>query len=227
MNISETQQYQNYKQQQQYKLDQHDTTTVIETPTTPYPIPRFKNKEEEDEYARTHTRKCSKCALEKVLTEFENNTSGSQPYDKQGYRLKRPECRECSRAAKKGLADAKRAAKQAGISTTPSEHDVCAICHKKGDDRHGLVFDHDHITNKFRGWLCDPCNRSMGGQGDKLETLVARFDYICRTDQRHDFVLQETVRVALDAANRKFPETTTKPTIDEIIAFITGQHRAE
>jgi hypothetical protein len=63
----------------------------------------------------------------------------------------------------------------------------------------------------------------MGGQGDKLETLVARFDYICRTDQRHDFVLRETVRVALDAANRKFPETTTKRTIDEIIAFITGK----
>ena len=188
-----------------------------------YPIPRFKNKEEEDEYARTHTRKCSKCALEKTLTEFENNTSGSQPYDKQGYRLKRPECRECSRAAKKGLADAKRAAKQAGISTTPSEDDVCAICHKKGDDRHGLVFDHDHITNKFRGWLCDPCNRSMGGgHGDKLETLTSRFDYICRTDQRHDFVLRETVRVARDAANRKFPDTT-KPSIDEIITFISGQ----
>jgi hypothetical protein len=65
-----------------------------------------------------------------------------------------------------------------------------------------------------------------GGHGDKLETLVARFAYICRTDQRHDFVLRETVRVALDAANRKFPDTTTtKPTIDEIIAFIL--HRAE
>jgi len=65
-----------------------------------------------------------------------------------------------------------------------------------------------------------------GGHGDKLETLVARFDYICRTDQRHDFVLRETVRVALDAANRIYPAdttTTTKPTIDEIIAFITGK----
>jgi len=225
MNISETQQYQNYQQQQQYKLDQHDTTTVIETPTTPYPIPQFKNKEEEDEYARTQTQKCSKCAIEKALTEFKNKTSGSQPYDKQRYRLKRPEYHECSRAAKKGLADAKRAAKQAGISTTPSEHDVCAICHKKGDDRHGLVFDHDHITNKFRGWLCDPCNRSMGGQGDKLETLGARFDYICRTDQRHDCELKETVRVALDAANRKVPETTKKPTIDQNNALITGQPR--
>ena len=61
--------------------------------------------------------------------------------------------------------------------------------------------------------------------GDKLETLVARFAYICRTDQRHDFVLRETARVALDAANRIYPETTTKPTIDEIITFIL--HRAE
>ena len=224
MNTPEHQEYQTYQQQQQYQLDQQDTSPLNEIP---YPIPQFKNKEEEDEYARTHTRKCSKCGAEKALTEFANNTSGSQPYDKHGYRLKRPECQDCTKSASKGLADARRAAKKLGIATKPSEHDVCAICHKKGDDRHGLVFDHDHITNTFRGWLCDPCNRSMGGQGDKLETLVARFDYICRTDQRHDFVLRETVRVALDAANRKFPETTTKPTIDEIIAFITGQHRAE
>ena len=225
MNTPEHQEYQNYQQQQQYQLDQQDTSPLNEIP---YPIPQFKNKEEEDEYARTHTRKCSKCGAEKALTEFANNTSGSQPYDKHGYRLKRPECQDCTKSASKGLADARRAAKKLGIATKPSEHDVCAICHKKGDDRHGLVFDHDHITNTFRGWLCDPCNRSMGGgHGDKLETLVARFDYICRTDQRHDFVLRETVRVALDAANRKFPETTTKPTIDEIIAFITGQHRAE
>lgn len=222
--------YQHYQQQQQYNLDQHDSATVIDILTTPYPIPRFKNKEEEDVYARTHTRKCSKCGAEKALTEFANNTSGSQPYDKHGYRLKRPECQDCTKSASKGLADARRVAKKLGIATKPSEDDICAICHKKGDDRHGLVFDHDHITNTFRGWLCDPCNRSMGGQGDKLETLVARFDYICRTDQRHDFVLRETVRVALDAANRIYPDTTTtttKPTIDEIIAFITGQHRAE
>jgi hypothetical protein len=193
----------------------------------PYPIPKFKNKEEEDEYARTHTRTCSKCNAEKPLTEFENNTSGSQPFDKQGYRLKRPECRDCSRAAKKGLVDAKRAAKKAGIATTPSEHDVCAICNKKGDDRHGLVFDHDHDTNTFRGWLCDPCNRSMGGgHGDKLETLTARFAYICRTDQRHDFVLQQVVEVALAAANRKSP-LTSKPTVEEITAFILGQPHAE
>lgn len=199
------------------------TTATATATATAYPIPRFKNKEEEDEYARTHTRKCSKCGAEKALTEFANNTTGRQPYDKHGYRLKRPECHDCTKSAGKGLADARRAAKKLGIATKPSEHDVCAICHKKGDERHCLVFDHDHITNTFRGWLCDPCNRSMGGgHGDKLETLTSRFDYICRTDQRHDFVLQETVRVALDAANRKFPETT-KPTIDEIIAFITGK----
>ena len=202
-------------------------TATADTATAPYPLSKFKNKEEEDEHARTHTRTCTKCNAEKPLTEFENNTSGRQPFDKHGDRLKRPECRDCSRAAKKGLADAKRAAKKAGIATTPSEHDVCAICNKKGDDRHGLVFDHDHASNKFRGWLCDPCNRSMGGgHGDKLETLTARFAYICRTDKRHDFVLQQVVEVALAAANRKSP-LTSKPTIEEITAFILGQPRAE
>lgn len=205
-----------------------DLTHEVTTPTTPtpttstYPIPAFKNKEEEDEHARTHTRKCTKCGTEKCLAEFGNNTSGSQPFDKHGFRLKRPECKDCTKTAGKGLAHAKRVAKQTGVSTTPSEHDVCAICNKKGDERHSLVFDHDHITNKFRGWLCDPCNRSMGGQGDKLETLTARFAYICRTDERDDFVLLQTLQVALAAANRKSPNTS-KPTIEEITAFILGK----
>lgn len=203
-----------------------DTPAATPAATASYPIPKFKNKEEEDEHARTHTRTCTKCNAEKPLTEFGNNTSGSQPFDKQGYRLKRPECRDCTKTAGKGLADAKRAAKKVGIATTPSEHDVCAICNKKGDDRHCLVFDHDHVSNKFRGWLCDPCNRSMGGQGDKLETLTTRFAYICRTDERHDFVMQQAIHVALAAANRKSP-LTSKPTIEEITAFILGQHRAE
>ena len=206
-------------------FDAAASATAASAPA-PYPIPKFKNKEEEDEHARTHTRTCTKCNAEKPLTEFGNNTSGSQPYDKQGYRYKRPECRDCTKSAGKGLADARRAAKKVGIATTPSEDDVCAICNKKGDDRHCLVFDHDHVSNKFRGWLCDPCNRSMGGQGDKLETLTARFGYICRTDERHDFVMQQAIQVALAAANRKSP-LTAKPTIEEITAFILGQPRAE
>ena len=203
-------------------------TTVPTTATdpAPYPLSKFKNKEEEDEHARTHTRTCTKCNAEKPLTEFGNNTSGRQPFDKHGDRLKRPECRDCTKTAGKGLAEAKRAAKKVGIATTPSEHDVCAICNKKGDDRHCLVFDHDHASNKFRGWLCDPCNRSMGGQGDKLETLTARFAYICRTDERHDFVMQQAIQVALAAANRKSP-FTSKPTIEDITAFILRQPHAE
>lgn len=106
-----------------------DLPTTI--PTTTYLIPAFKNKEEEDEHARTHTRKCTKCGAEKCLAEFGNNTSGSQPFDKHGYRLKRPECKDCTKSAGKGLAHAKRVAKQTGVSTTPANMTCAQYATKK------------------------------------------------------------------------------------------------
>jgi Recombination endonuclease VII len=37
-------------------------------------------------------------------------------------------------------------------------HGTCAICRR--DAR--LVWDHDHATGAFRGWLCDHCNTGLG-----------------------------------------------------------------
>ena len=37
--------------------------------------------------------------------------------------------------------------------------------------RYGVVWDHNHGTGKFRGWLCDRCNRVLGLCGDNPVTL--------------------------------------------------------
>jgi hypothetical protein len=42
----------------------------------------------------------------------------------------------------------------------------------------GLVLDHDPFTNKFRGWLCDKCNKAIGMIGDNLEGVVKAFNYM-------------------------------------------------
>jgi len=47
------------------------------------------------------------------------------------------------------------------------QHEVCAICSqpervKRGSRVLSLAVDHDHVTGRIRGLLCQECNRSLG-----------------------------------------------------------------
>lgn len=50
----------------------------------------------------------------------------------------------------------------------------CELCGKDGR----TVFDHDHATGNFRGWLCDRCNRTLGQVKDSVELLEKMIQYI-------------------------------------------------
>jgi hypothetical protein len=41
-----------------------------------------------------------------------------------------------------------------------------------------ICLDHNHATGKFRGWLCDDCNVSLGRMKDSAERLRRLADYI-------------------------------------------------
>ncbi len=41
-----------------------------------------------------------------------------------------------------------------------------------------LVLDHDHATGIFRGWLCQPCNKGLGGFKDDPALLRNAATYI-------------------------------------------------
>lgn len=43
-----------------------------------------------------------------------------------------------------------------------------------------LCLDHDHVTGKFRGWLCNQCNRALGLFGDSLADLTRAVQYLAR-----------------------------------------------
>jgi len=52
--------------------------------------------------------------------------------------------------------------------------DCCEICGSKEQ----LGYDHCHDTMKFRGVLCNKCNRSIGQLGDTLESIQKVINYL-------------------------------------------------
>jgi hypothetical protein len=53
----------------------------------------------------------------------------------------------------------------------------CAICNRKAR----LVIDHDHITGKVRGLLCDKCNGGLGCLDDNIAGLRRAIKYLKAT----------------------------------------------
>ena len=51
----------------------------------------------------------------------------------------------------------------------------CEICER---DDEVLVWDHDHKTGAFRGWLCNRCNLLLGHALDNPAILEAAINYL-------------------------------------------------
>ena len=69
--------------------------------------------------------------------------------------------------------------------TAPPVPKVCDCCGKAPDPnsfRNKLQLDHDHITKKFRGWICDNCNVSLSRAGDNIEGVNNLIRYLKKLD---------------------------------------------
>lgn len=61
---------------------------------------------------------------------------------------------------------------------------VCAICSQPPREGRSLAIDHDHRTGRFRGLLCDDCNRGLGMFRDSPAALVAAAAYLVERGAR-------------------------------------------
>jgi Recombination endonuclease VII len=69
------------------------------------------------------------------------------------------------------------------LALVAAQQNLCAICHEppkpdgvKSASR--LHIDHDHVTGKVRGLLCNHCNRGLGAFRDRPDLLRAAIGYL-------------------------------------------------
>ena len=86
--------------------------------------------------------------------------------DKYSRRVLNNSCRDCQHKKDRLLNKLK---KENG---PPATH--CQLCGKEG----GIVLDHCHMTEKFRGWLCQSCNIGLGKLKDSIEMLQKGIKYL-------------------------------------------------
>jgi len=106
---------------------------------------------------------CIKCKQNKVLTDFV--TYSSIPNSKSGYKNV---CRQCTNAQGRVIRQLRKSHPKPSCNTC----EICKSNHKQ------LVLDHDHKTNKFRGWICSNCNTGLGNFEDEIDRLQKAMDYL-------------------------------------------------
>lgn len=60
-----------------------------------------------------------------------------------------------------------------------AHNNSCAICGThESEMRKGICIDHDHVTGKIRGLLCEPCNQGIGMFKDNIVSMASAINYL-------------------------------------------------
>lgn len=126
----------------------------------------------------TPTKRCGICHDEKPLGAFGRDG---------GANYLRYECKQC---AKKQAALVKKIKKM--VQPPPADY-RCPICNCNQEEARGnniknrqvWCADHDHETNKFRGWICHKCNLGLGNFADCKQRLQSAILYLEQHERRY------------------------------------------
>jgi len=119
-------------------------------------------------------RKCKGCGKWKDIIEFPiNNTLPSGV-------LRKHTCNTCRGHQSRVRSKLHRENKKPDLL-------VCPICRREID----LVLDHNHLTDEFRGWLCNDCNNGVGKFNDDIRLLQRAIDYLNGCLDKEDTFLTE------------------------------------
>lgn len=151
------------------------------------------------------TKICTKCGIEKILTDFHFHKAGKfqriswckdcqRQQRKEYHLLHKKESKEYSKIynlKNKEVLKIRRLKYRYGITIEDynnkliEQNGVCAICEKKetkfdprANDFRRLSVDHNHKNGKIRGLLCTNCNTALGRFNDDIKMLYNTINYL-------------------------------------------------
>ena len=124
-----------------------------------------------DDPVEGDSKACSKCGVDKPLSAYSWHSGGS---------YLRTECKSCTNHMTRVRRDIR---SQHGM---PSVGYCCPICLRTAEEAAGSggksagswVVDHCHTTERFRGWLCHGCNRTLGCFSDDISMMNRAIAYL-------------------------------------------------
>jgi hypothetical protein len=111
-------------------------------------------------------KKCIYCEQQKDVEEFPRHSSYQDGLDTR--------CRKCIYEHRTIRKELKKIA--------PNRPKFCECC---GKIPKKWCLDHDHCTDEFRGWICEPCNTGIGRLGDDVEGIVKALNYLLNAKNRN------------------------------------------
>jgi hypothetical protein len=136
-------------------------------------------------------KKCTKCGVEKPLSEFSKHKSGKNGiraqcklcinFVRSGTCIKKPKRTE---EETKNLYKSRAFKRKYGISKEDfyilkfKQNNKCAICQNELENDKKSHMDHCHNSGKLRGVLCTTCNVGLGMFKDSLLLLKSAVKYI-------------------------------------------------
>jgi hypothetical protein len=132
-------------------------------------------------------KKCSKCGIEKPLSEFHKDKARSDGA--------RSSCKLCyskfheeyyAKNIDKVKSKNKKMWLQRKYGLSIKEYELlknkqdnkCVICQEKLNEGYDVHVDHSHKTGKIRGILCRWCNTGLGNFKDKTQSLQRAIEYL-------------------------------------------------
>jgi hypothetical protein len=98
------------------------------------------------------------CNTEKAFSDFPKHSAHKDNLDTR--------CRACKTETERYLRQEKKKHRSKPLDLK------CECCGKEITESE-FRFDHDHTTGKFRGWICDVCNVTIGKMGDTRDSVTS------------------------------------------------------
>jgi len=127
----------------------------------------------DDEPTVVKQKKCIHCKQLRDMDYFEK---------KKHERNHRNVCKICRKSNLRKLNRIKKAWLQIPGNILPVLGTACEVC---GRTDKKLYFDHDHSTEKFRGFLCRTCNTAIGQLGDDVAGIMSALGYLIHAAKRN------------------------------------------